>query len=144
MTTIDVDALANAVLTQLRTDLGASMRLDVFDGEVKAVADGDGRARPYAALYASAGNLHALALSDTQNALDWPFQVTAAGGDPTRARRAIHRVRARLSGAELDVAGRTVRVIEEPTYQPGPVREDKDVAPSRWYTPLLFRAHLTL
>lgn len=137
---ISVDDLTAAVLTALKTDLGAEMRLDVFDGEVTAVMDGDKRARPYAVLYPSAGNLRSQSLSGVQEFLDWPFQVTAAGGDPTRARRAIHRVRTRLSGAELTASGQKIRVVEEPNYQPGPVREDRDVTPSRWFSPLMFRA----
>ena len=135
-----VDQLTDAVLAALRTDLGPTMRLDVFDGEVKAVMDSDGRARPYAALYASAGNLRSQSLAGVQELLDWPFQVTAAGGDPARARRAIQRVRSRLSGATVTAAGRRVRIVEEQNYQPGPIREDRDVSPSRWYTPLQFRA----
>lgn len=137
-----VDDLATAVLAALRTDLGVPLRLDVFDGDVKALMDPDGSARPYAAFYPSAGNLGSQSLCGTQEFLDWPFQVTAVGGDPTRARRAIHRVRTRLSGARLVVGDLQVRVVEEPNYQPGPIREDRDVSPSRWYTPLQFRSQL--
>jgi hypothetical protein len=137
-----VDDLATAVLAALRTDLGVTMRLDVFDGDVKALTDSDGRARPYAALYPSAGNLQSQSLCGTQEFLDWPFQVTAVGGDPARARRAIHRVRVRLSGVELSAAGTRFRVVEEPNYQPGPIREDRDVSPSRWFSPLQFRSQL--
>lgn len=137
-----VDDVTTAVLAALRTDLGAPMRLDVFDGDVKAVMDGDGRARPYAAMYASAGNLSSQSLCGTSDFLDWPFQVTAAGGDPVRARRAIHRVRARLTGVELTAGGVKFRVVEEPNYQPGPIREDRDVSPSRWFSPLQFRSQL--
>lgn len=139
------DDLAQAVLAALRTDLGVSMRLDVFDGEVKAVMDADGRARPYATLYAGAGNLQAVTLDDAATVLDWPFQVTATGGDPTRARRAIHRVRTRLSGVEVPVTagGPHLRIVEDPDYQPGPIREDRDTSPSRWFSPLQFRAAIT-
>ena len=139
---ITIDDLTTAVLGALGADLGVAMRLDVYDGEVKAVNDPDGRARPYAVLYPSAGNLSSQSLCGAQEFLDWPFQITAAGGDPVRARRAIERVRVRLSGATVAVGDVRVRVVEEPSYQPGPIREDRDFSPSRWFTPLQFRAQV--
>lgn len=136
---MNVDELAEAVIAQLQT----AEHLDVFDGVVTAVPDGDGKARPYAAAYFGPGRLYALALCDTQDVLDWSFQVTAAGGDPTRARRAAQRVRDSLSGARLRVSGAEVFITEDPDYQPGPAREDRDQKPSRWFTPMQFRASVT-
>lgn len=141
---IDVAALATAVVDQLRAGNTDSSRLDVFDGEPTAAMDKDGRAHPYAAVYAGAGNLSGDALAGAQTELDWPFQVTCAGGDPDRARRAITRVRARLVGHELTVDGLTVgRIVEDPSVQPGPLRIDREVAPPRWYTPMMFRLQAT-
>ena len=52
-------------------------------------------------------------------------------------------MRTRLTGAELTVGDQTIRVVEDPDAQPGPIREDRDVTPSRWYTALQFRATAT-
>ena len=141
MPAVDLEVLVAAVITRLGATLGAA---HVFDGEVNAVMDSDGRAHPYAVVHVSPGNLHSLDLAGIHDVLDWRFQVTAAGGDPSRARRAIVRVRDALTGHDLVVASGVVgRVVEDPDYQPGPLREDRDVAPSRWYAPLQFRLRPT-
>jgi hypothetical protein len=133
----DVAVRATAIVAQLATTFGSA---HVFLGEVRAVMDADGRAHPYAALYPTAGNLSSLDLAGNHDVFDWPFQVTVAGGDPARALRAISRCRSALTGHTLVVDGDVVgRIVEEPDYQPGPLREDTDARPSRWYSPLLFR-----
>lgn len=137
--------LVDAVLAALRVDLGAEMRLDVFDSEPDPVSDGDGHARPYAVVYAGSGTLGSVTLCDSQDVLTWPFQVTAAGGDAQRARRAAARVRARLSGKELLVGPGQVRMrlVEDPDYDPGPARKDRDGTPPRWFIPMQYRPQVT-
>lgn len=141
---IDIDLLSTAVLARLGAANTSSSRLDVFDGEVKAVMDSDQRAHPYAAFYPSAGNLAGSTLCETSDELLWSFQVTAAGGDPERARRAIARTRGQLTGHLLMVDGQAAGLIREtPGYDPGPARKDETVAPARWFTPLLFQLWAT-
>jgi hypothetical protein len=133
-----------AVLAMLRAGNVVGSRVDVFDGEPDAVMDGDRRAHPYAALYTSPG-WH----DPTQESLDaatpghlvWTFQVTAAGGDATRARRAVDRVLDRLLHRRLVVAGIEQGVIRVAT-DPGAIQIDRDVQPSRSYVPLLFTVEL--
>lgn len=139
--------LTDAVLAALRVSLGTTMRLDVFDSEPDPVPDDDGLARPYATLYTGSGTLGSVALCDSQDVLTWPFQVTAAGGDPQRARRAAARVRARLSGKELVVNPGPGRVrlylVEDPDFDPGPARKDRDGTPPRWFIPMQYRPQVT-
>lgn len=139
--------LTDTVLAALRVDLGANMRLDVFDSEPAPVADGDDLARPYAVLYAGSGTLGSVTLCDSQDVLTWPFQVTAAGGDPQRARRAAARVRARLSGKELVVnpgpGQLRLRLVEDPDFDPGPARKDREGTPPRWFIPMQYRPQVT-
>ena len=138
-----LDALATAVLAQLRTDLGIPSRLGVYDGDPDPAPDLDGKALPFAVVWPGAGSLGSVTLCDAQDVLDWPVQVTAAGGDPTRARRAVDRVRMRLAGARLDVNGTEVYLREDEGFQPGPPREEKDVTPTRWFVPMQYRATVT-
>lgn len=141
---IDVEKLSTAVVARLSAGNSAGDRLDVFDGEVKAVMDSDAKAHPYAAFYASPGNLSGSTLCETPNELLWSFQVTAAAGDPARARRAIARVRRQITGHLLLVDGDPVGLIREtPGYDPGPLRKDDTVAPARWFSPLLFQVWTT-
>lgn len=141
---IDIDKLSAAVVTRLGAGNGAGDRLDVFDGEVKAVMDSDSRAHPYAAFYTAPGNLTGSTLCETPDELLWSFQVTAAGGDPARGRRAIARVRRQLTGHLLLVEGEPAGLIREtPGYDAGPMRKDESVTPARWFSPLLFQVWAT-
>lgn len=136
---IDTAGLAAAVMARLAGD----PRLDVFDGEPIARFDSDGRAHPYAACYFGAGHQHGPALCSTPTEMRWSFQVTAAGGDQARCRRAAARVRARLLHFAPVVAGLNVGPIRElDDYEP---REstDQDVIPSRVYVPLLFTTEVS-
>lgn len=131
-----IETAAATVLDLLRAGNTATSRLDVFDGEVKAVMDGDGRAHPYAVLWASPGRHDPLEerLTGTGGDHVWTFQVTAAGGDVARCRRAVTRTLTALLGKRLVPDGGRVRL----DFDPGPEREDRDVTPSRWFVPLSF------
>lgn len=138
--TVALDVLIEAVKAMLEQGNTTSNRLDVFDGAPKAVMDPDGRAHPYATVHTQPGNLHAETVCDTPDFLDLPLPITCAGGDPERARRAVTRVRDRLTGKPLMVAGVQVGVLVEDEFaQPAPIREDRDVSPSRWFTVLQYR-----
>jgi hypothetical protein len=79
-----------------------------FLGEPLAVTDEDGAARPYAALYPSPGNRRSVSLSGP-------------------------------SDAEPRVVGLCTGPLSEPDgYDPGPVRHDTALTPSRHYSPLLW------
>lgn len=134
--TLDVAALHDAALAAL----AAQANLDVFDGSVDDAgqpgvrSDPDGRAHMYAVLYFSPGWLTSDRASGVPSTLAGSFQVTAAGGDVHRALTAATKVRAALTGARLSASS---GLVNEST-DPGSVREDPSVSPSRWYVPLLF------
>lgn len=133
---MDLEARTAAVIARL----GSVEGLDVFDGEPTARNDSDGRAHPYAAVYPSPGWADPAEgpLAGDPDLLDWTFQVTAAGGDQARCRRAAVRVLGVLVGWQLDPASGPVRL----GYDPGPIQVDRDVAPSRCFLPLMFVAPL--
>lgn len=130
-----------ADLLELRDGTAALLRavpgLDLHVGRVDQVTlDPDGRAHPYAVLWVSTGRDDPAeeAVDTTAGQLVWSFQVTAAGGDDTRALWAAGKVLSALVGARLLPSSGVVRL----TADPGPVREDAAVTPSRSYLPLLF------
>ncbi|HET7398993.1 MAG TPA: hypothetical protein VFJ94_10770 [Intrasporangium sp.] len=133
---MDLEQRTQAVLMLLRGQPG----LDVFDGEPDARMDSDGRAHPYAALYVSPGRRdpNEDAVTTGSDLLAWTFQVTAAGGDVPRARRAVTRVLAALDGARISTAGGPIALAADP----GPILTDRTVAPYRSYAPLLFAVQL--
>jgi hypothetical protein len=131
--------LAGAVVTAL-TGLSG---LTVYDGEVDptppVMADGTGRVRPYAVVYASSGTPHpedfnSLTVAD----LDWMVQVTVAGGYQPDTLQAIHAIRLLLQGQVLVVAGVTCGPLTQ-VNDPGPIRRDDDTVPPRFYMPLQFQ-----
>jgi hypothetical protein len=128
----DIEDAAAAVIALLE----AAPHLDVFDGDVKARMDSDGGAHPYAVLWASPGrdNPAEERESGGGRAQAWTFQVTAAGGDVARCRRATQRVLDALLNVRLFPDGGIIRL----QLDPGPEREDRDVSPSRWFVPLSF------
>lgn len=134
--TIDVSALHDAALAALV----AQANLDVFDGSVDDAGQGpvrmdtDGRAHMYAVLYFSPGWLTSDRAVGAPDQLRGSFQVTAAGGDIHRVLVAAAKVRVALTGVRL---GASCGLVNEST-DPGPIRQDLGVTPSRWYVPILF------
>lgn len=133
---MDLEQRTQAVLTLLRSQPG----LDVFDGEPDARMDSDGRAHPYAALYVSPGQRDPseATVSAGSDLLTWTFQVTAAGGDVERARRAVTRVLAALEGKRIEGNGGAIGLAGDP----GPIRTDQTMSPYRSYSPMLFTVGL--
>lgn len=119
--------------------LDAAAGINAYDGEVPKTPplDEDGRVHAYAVLYVGAGRPTALMLDAVQDSLLGGFQVTCAGGDPTRALWCVDRVRTLLVGAEITVDGHTHQVTAS-DIDPGQVRRDDDVTPPRHYVPVLF------
>jgi len=134
--TLDVAVLHDAALAVLMT----TTNLDVFDGSVDDAGQGsvrmdpDGRAHMYAVLYVSPGRNIPGNLTGAPSHLAWSFQVTAAGGDVNRVLTAAKKVRSALTGVRLTTSG---GLVNEST-DPGPIRQDLAVSPSRWYVPILF------
>jgi hypothetical protein len=128
--------------------LDAIVGVNVYDGEVvdangeatNPPYDTDGRVHAYAILYMAPGNRYAGSLNGAQTSLDGSFQVTCAGGDQTRALWCVDKVRTALIGTSVTVDGVT-RYIRAREEDPGPLRRDDDVQPSRHYLPLEFILH---
>lgn len=132
---MDLDAVADQILALLEGVPG----LDVFDGEPQARMDSDGRAHPYAAVYVTPGTPVDRALAAySGHVVGW--QVTAAGGDAERCRRAVDRVRAGLVDQWITVGGVDRQILELEGYDPGPMRVDQAVTPPRSWVPLFFEA----
>lgn len=144
MTAVDVSALADPVWALLDGLSG----VNAFDGEfvdatgqpvdmsMTPYADDDGRVHAYAVYFPSSGWAHALLACGGTDSLDWSFQITCAGGDRTRALWCVSKVRGVLSGARVTVGGQGLLIRE--IGDPGPIRRDDKVSPTRFYLPLLF------
>lgn len=138
--------LAEIVLTAL----AAQTNLQVFDGEpdsgipsrgfgggaTAVILDGDKRAHMYAAVYMGVGRPSDARSCAAFGGNDTTFQVTGAGGDRHRALLALSKIRAALHGLSID-DGASLILLDD--FDPGPLRVDRDPAPSRTYLPLTFR-----
>lgn len=125
--------------TEVLARLDVITGLAVYDSEVPETPelDADGRVTPYAVLYPTAGRHDRSNLAATSNAVQWPFQVTVAGGDAQRCLWAAAAVAGALIDVRLDIAGWTCGPI---TQDPGPgILRDDQPRPPRHYTPLQFR-----
>ncbi|MCL8026313.1 hypothetical protein [Nocardioides bruguierae] len=109
-------------------------------------SDRDRRVRPYAVLYPGAGTPGSeTSLAECDDDLDAPFTVTVAAGDAEDLLAAIDRVHAALhrwAPGRLDRDGTPftagpLRV--PPGYDPGPLRQDRDVQPVRLFLPLAYQ-----
>lgn len=140
MTAVPVDQVADPVWTLI----SAIPEVNTYDGEfvdaagkpVTAPADPDGRVHAYAVYYPSPGFAHALLACGGTDSLDFSFQITCAGGDRTRALWCVQQVRNALTGATVTVGGQALQIRED--GNPGPLRRDDSVSPSRFYVPLIF------
>jgi hypothetical protein len=142
-----------ALHAQALAALAAQTNLQVFDGAPDdgrpslgygapardVVMDGDGRAHMYAALYVGPGarNLEDERAAGIGGTRVVSFQVTAAGGDPNRANRAVDKVLAALEGKRVPGGG-----LIRADADPGPPRLDREPNPGRYFVPLLFRVSI--
>ncbi|HEY1175507.1 MAG TPA: hypothetical protein VGF17_05070, partial [Phytomonospora sp.] len=133
---------ATARVEQILKDAntGNPIRVDVFVGEPKAVMDSDQRAHAYLAIFPSPGVLSVAdqSVSGHGGPRDWRFQVTAAGGDVARCIKAVQRAQDVLVETRLDDSTGLVREDGDP----GAIRPDTTVSPTRWFVPLLFVVEL--
>ena len=140
MTAVPVDQVADPVWTLI----DAIAAVNTYDGEfvdadgapVEPPADDDGRVHAYAVYYPSPGFAHALLACGGTDSLDFTFQVTCAGADRTRTLWCVQQVRAALTGATVTVNGQALQIRED--GNPGPIRRDDKISPSRFYVPLIF------
>ncbi|WP_435744906.1 hypothetical protein [Nocardioides sp. SYSU DS0663] len=116
--------------------------------EPPAKSPTDARVRPYFVLFPGVGTPgDEQDLADTYVDLDWPIQITAAGGDTYDVLALVDRIRGafrRWSPGSLGVGDDRFQTgpLQVPDgYDPGPLLVDRGVTPHRLYTPLLF--HLT-
>lgn len=117
--------------------------INAFDGVVPntPAKDPDGTVHAYAVYYPSAGRRTSGRLNAVPGKLTWSFQVTCVGGDRNRCLRCVSKVTTALTGERLDLFDGYSGQIREPG-DVGPVRVDRDVAPPRFYLPLLFGVHI--
>lgn len=132
-------------LRQLRLNVTSKLdavpglnRLDDATGQVPM--DPDGRAHPYCVLYTGSGHSPETAESLCGGAgeFDWRFQITCAGGDIDRAEWALTRARGALLRTRLTPDSGIVRE----DYAPDFAIQDTDVAPARWYFPVIYTVTL--
>jgi hypothetical protein len=117
--------------------------VDVYTGSVPDTVrlDDDGRAHVYAVIYPFPGQGTRNNLAGALDGVDWPFQVTCAGGDYTRALACLDAVRGALTGKRLPLpAGRSDTALLGEIGNAGQIREDSTAHPSRWWTALIFGA----
>lgn len=144
MTVTAASSIAGQVWARLQT---LASRVTVFDGEIVDAegnpsappVDEDGRAAAHAVFYPGPGHAESLMLDETPDTLTWTGQVTCVGGDRTRALWCADQVRGVLTGWRVTAhGGQLVPLMEPDGADPGVVRRDDTVQPSRFYVPLLF------
>lgn len=122
----------------LLTVLDAIADLNVYDAEVPKTPplDPDGRAHPYAVVYAGAATNERANLTGNSTTYRWPFQITVVGGDRQRCGWAAKAVTGAIVDLRLTVTGFETGLI---THEPGPqMSRDDSPTPPRHYQPLLF------
>ena len=138
--------LSQAIVTRLTElqDVGV-YTASTIPGDLPVLGDGSGRVSGYTVVWSGDGSpLDETPLcGETTGSLLWPFFVTCAHGYDTDTLWVIDRVHALLDDWAPDLlaeAGFQAGPIHPPAgYNAGPVREDRDVAPSRFYLPLAFQ-----
>ena len=131
-----VTPVADATLALLQ----AIEHLNVYDGELPAdpPLDPDGRVHPYAVFYGGGGNAFGDRLNkDTPTDVAWNCRVLFVGGDATRARWALDKIRAALTGARPTGGARLKEVLDDVT-----IRTETNVVPSRTSGAILYRLHI--
>lgn len=137
--TVEVSTLADDVWAILSAVAGVNH----FDGEVTTPPkDPDGRVHPYTAFYPAAGFRSSNRVGAGLSSLDWTFQVTCVAGDRERCLWCVDKIRSAFTGRRLTLTGGRAGRIRE-LGNPGPVRIDRDVAPTRAYLPLDFGVHIS-
>lgn len=135
---------ASALLAWLASEAPA---VNVFNGLDAAAldppTDPGGRVHVYAVLYAGPGQRIQDRLSAGADRVAWRVQLTCVGGTPDTALACVDAVTGALDGHRLSGSG----WMSSPLVQDldaGPIREDRDASPSRWYAPLQYVTTLSI
>lgn len=132
---MSIDSLTNALKTLLEAPNAGGTVVHVFVGEASDVpTDGDGAAHAYIVLTPTPG-LEDTTEEDLQSSpgvLEWTCQATCAGGDYTRALRALERVQSAAVGKQLTSSSGFIRK----SGNLGGLRKDLTISPNRWYAPI--------
>lgn len=133
---IDVRIAADQIEAQLRAEIDAG-DMAGFVGEVVEpvpTPPGDDRVKAYWALWPGTGRLPLDRLYPAAFVDVLPFTVTVAGGTHDRVLFGVEQVRKALAGVEI-ASG----LISEQPFDPGPVRLDLSIVPTRHFVPLLYQ-----
>lgn len=132
-----------AAVVQLLQD--NAPRVTIYDRGVPDAGipvDPDGRVHVYAALYPQATRATTSNFATDVDGHGWGFQVTCVGGDVTRALACVDAVTAALDGRPLPLPGGAPTTFLQQIGDSGPVREDRDANPSRWWLALTYAVYV--
>jgi hypothetical protein len=124
----------NALKALLEAPNTPAATVEVFIGTPTPTVDGDGKVHAYIALWPGAPVEDATAedLQASPGVSNWTCQCTCAGGDVTRALRAVDRLQATAVGKQLHADSGFIRKVGDL----GAVRTDTSVTPNRQYVPI--------
>jgi hypothetical protein len=124
----------NALKALLEAPNTAESTVHVFIGTPTPPMDSDAKAHAYIALWPGVGNEDATAedLQASPGVSTWTCQATCAGGDATRALRAVERLQATAIGKQLHPDSGFIRKVGDL----GALRTDTSVTPNRQYAPI--------
>ena len=131
---IDVRIAAGEIETLLRSQIPAD-KMQGFVGEVGEIETppNDDRVKAYWILYAGPGQVDGSRIVPAKFVDRLTFNLTVAGGTEDRALFGVGLVRAALCGEEIGSG-----LISEQPFDPGSLRVDKTVTPSRHFTLLSY------
>jgi hypothetical protein len=114
--------------------------LGLYDGELPSdpPKDPDGRVHPYAVFFGGGGRAFGDRLNrSTPTDVAWTCRILFVGGDTTRARWAVDRIRAALTGKRPTGDGHLKEVLDDVT-----IRIETNVVPSRASGLIIYRLHI--
>jgi hypothetical protein len=132
---IDVRVAGEQIEAQLRAEIPAEV-MQGFVGEIDETIEtppDDDRVKAYWVLYLGSGAISNDRIVPAAFVSTLPFIVTVAGGTPSRALFGIEQVRKALAGVEI-ASG----LISEQPFDPGPLRVDQAISPSRHFSPISY------
>lgn len=142
---IDRKALADAVEARLRDQLPTVAGYVGEANDVPLAPNGDGRVLPYWVLHvASGGPTNQVDLGDCGIDLDWPFQITCAGGTTDDVTALLSDVDAVIFRWRPVVDGLVCGPCRPPLGFTGtPIQIDRSVTPHRPFMPLQYLTTIT-
>lgn len=134
---IDIRIAAEQIEAQLRAEIPDGVMAGYAGEVVEPVPTppGDDRVSAYWALWAGTGELDSGRMLPAAFVSVMRFTVTVAGGTPGRCLFGVDLVRKALAGAEIGSG----LISEPPNIDPGPIRMDLSIEPTRHYVPLSYQ-----